>query len=104
MTLESQLKPAFDALGQWLQTKYDKAPSLANGNIEIDNNLVEPACHTRRAEQAGNTMFFPAMQSLSVYLQALSGRAGYPSGKGIRDCCTFVMSVLSPYLISIRIK
>jgi len=56
------------------------------------------------AYQAGNTMFFPTMQSLSVYLQALSGRTGYPSGKGIRDCCTFVMSVLSPYLISIRIK
>jgi len=55
-------KPAFDTLGQWLQTEYDKvtpssaigkaiqyalnrwkdmAPFLANGNIEIDNNLVE---------------------------------------------------------------
>ncbi|MCB9035956.1 MAG: IS66 family transposase [Lewinellaceae bacterium] len=55
-------KPAFDTLGQWLQTEYDKVtPSsaigkaiqyalnrwknmawfLADGNIEIDNNLVE---------------------------------------------------------------
>ena len=55
-------KPVFDTLGQWLQTEYDKvtpsstigkaiqyalnrwknmAPFLANGNIEIDNNLVE---------------------------------------------------------------